>query len=696
MLIWRRLAAGGVALTLAGLAVWPVAAQTINVTTSRDVKDIPANATINDLPGPDGVVSFNEALLVSDNTPGHQIVGFAIPEHDWWLSNIYPGQVLLQSTFGWSAHEPVTIDGTTQTAFTGDTFSGGNEMALDGLALYLGGDGSQLLGFHGSRIGIEGSNCEIYGNTGGMYISLAWGSGSSIHDNEADTIAITNSDDNLVIRNTTERVRISGTSSIPASGNRIGGPDPANRNYITGWGNVGEHGSVHGDTVELFHTDDTLIQNNYIGTTPDGMSIGNFASTAGIAVHNDNHNLMIRDNLIAIQAHWGGGHSGPNLGTPIYLQMYLGGSNIQILGNTLGLNALGDPVLGGKHGIVVDDYGFEYGADNIRIGGPNPGEGNIIAGHESTGVLMYGITGIPPVGAIRLSGNSIYDNGEFGIDLMPNTWDFGHTPNDPLDADIFGANELQNHPDIVTAVDDGQSLQIGGNLHSEPQTEFTLEFFASPDCDPSGFGQGQTFLGSTSVVTDAAGNAAFEVTLSVSIAAGSFVSATATREPEGATSEFSACLPVQSLLYPPESFDVSSGDHVSGTLADLQESDDADVILRSSLRGVPPVSISVQGTSPAAVPASLQFVVEASVKARSPIVQYVELFNYDSGQWEQVHMQPASGSGDVTTVVTAAGDISRFVENGTNRMEARCIYEARRPGRQFVTGVDRMVWVIEP
>ena len=514
--------------------------QTITVTTAFDVVDVPSAATIADLPGPDGLVSLREALRASDNEPGHQTIGFAIPEDQRWLPNIFPEFVLLQGSFAFGASDTVTIDGTTQTAFGGDINPDGHEIVVE-LGVGMDGDGSELFGFHGTHVGLGGNNGIIHDNTGSMRISVGpFNSGCVIRDNEADTIELTYSDDNVVIRNTTERVRITGLNSTDlATGNRIGGPDPADRNYITGWGNVGEHGSVFGVTVELYNTDDTLIQNNYIGTNPDGMSIGNNASTVGVGIYNSNHNLTVRDNLIAIQSYWGGGNSGQVGGAPIYLQMYMGGSSIRIFGNTLGLNALGEPVLGSANGIWVGRYAFEYGADDVRIGGPNPGEGNIIAGHRLSGVVMEYTWGTP-IGYIRLSGNSIYANGEVGIDLMPDTSTFGPTPNDPLDADV-GANGLQNYPDVLVALLDGGDLRVAGSLHSEPLGEYTLEFFASPACDTTGFGPAQVFLGRTTVFTDPAGNATFSVMLPPLAPEGWVVTSTATSEPLGTTSELSAC-----------------------------------------------------------------------------------------------------------------------------------------------------------
>jgi hypothetical protein len=55
-----------------------------------------------------------------------------------------------------------------------------------------------------------------------------------------------------------------------------------------------------------------------------------------------------------------------------------------------------------------------------------------------------------------------------------------------------------------------------------------VEFFASPAADPSGHGQGQVYLGYTTVTTDAFGNASFAALLSFAGPAGWVVSVTAT------------------------------------------------------------------------------------------------------------------------------------------------------------------------
>src|SRR5207245_1764845 len=78
-----------------------------------------------------------------------------------------------------------------------------------------------------------------------------------------------------------------------------------------------------------------------------------------------------------------------------------------------------------------------------------------------------------------------------------------------------------------------------GTLDSTPNTTFSVEVFGNSSCDPSGFGEGQNFLGTFSVTTDAAGRATFQEIVPAAPAT-AFVTATAT-DPAGNTSEFSAC-----------------------------------------------------------------------------------------------------------------------------------------------------------
>ncbi len=79
---------------------------------------------------------------------------------------------------------------------------------------------------------------------------------------------------------------------------------------------------------------------------------------------------------------------------------------------------------------------------------------------------------------------------------------------------------------------------MAGTLTASPDTTYTLQFFSNPAADPSGYGQGETFLLTKSVTTNAAGVASFSITIKPAVAAGDVISVTAT-SPLGNTSAFS-------------------------------------------------------------------------------------------------------------------------------------------------------------
>jgi hypothetical protein len=115
----------------------------------------------------------------------------------------------------------------------------------------------------------------------------------------------------------------------------------------------------------------------------------------------------------------------------------------------------------------------------------------------------------------------------------------GPTANDSCDPDA-GPNNFQNYPVLSSVCHTGNTATVQGTLNSTPGTVFTIEFFANAACDSSGFGEGQTYLGSIQVITDANCTANFTFT-GTTPAGQPFVTATAT-DPAGNTSEFSSCL----------------------------------------------------------------------------------------------------------------------------------------------------------
>jgi hypothetical protein len=75
---------------------------------------------------------------------------------------------------------------------------------------------------------------------------------------------------------------------------------------------------------------------------------------------------------------------------------------------------------------------------------------------------------------------------------------------------------------------------------------FALDFFANTECHPSGFGEGERFVGSGTVQTGPDGTVTFTLTIPQGTSFGQFVAGTAT-SPDGDSSAFSRC----SVVGPP-------------------------------------------------------------------------------------------------------------------------------------------------
>jgi hypothetical protein len=257
------------------------------------------------------------------------------------------------------------------------------------------------------------------------------------------------------------------------------------------------------------------ISGNFIGTDRTGhVALGN---VMGVDIIDSSSNTIGGTNSDARNLISGNG-----------VGVYIQGSATanQVLGNWIGTDATGAP-LGNGNGVGITDS-----ASDNQIGGTAPGQANIIAFNGGGGgVTLWGMAITASGNSIR--GNSIHDNGDLGIDLGSN----GVTPNGSEPPGGPGPNNWQTFP-VLKAAYAGSSTVVMGTLSSIPNETFTLDFYSNPNADPSGYGQGQTYLGNTTVRTDASGNAGFTATGLAPSSFGQWISATATA-PDGSTSEFS-------------------------------------------------------------------------------------------------------------------------------------------------------------
>lgn len=445
-----------------------------------------------------------------------------------------------------------------------------------------------------------GSGVRISAGSGNMIGGNSPGEGNVIAGNRGDGVLITGGtghrvEANVISSNQASGVLVFGTAT---SGNLVGGnligTDSTGQidrgNAIMGvWiinspGNAVRENLISGNDVNGLviagaTASGNLAEGNYIGTDVSGTyAIGNV-----LGIHlADAPNNVVRGNLLS------GNLVGLDIsGTPAT-------GNIAT-GNFIGTTASGTAALPNRaDGIFIDD------APGNRIGGSGPGEGNVIGANGFRGIYIdgtdstdnvvtgnrigLGADGVTPLGNVMagieiaagasrnrvgtngdgigdalegnriahnggagvsvvgdtsrgntIRGNAISANGGLGIDLST----AGVNSNDTLDADT-GANDLQNHPVLENARNNGSNVQINGTLRSTPNSRFHVDFYANESPDASGYGEGRRWIGSIVVQTDANGFASYQFTGSPDLAIrDEWVSASATAQATGSTSEFS-------------------------------------------------------------------------------------------------------------------------------------------------------------
>ena len=435
-----------------------------------------------------GPGSLRAAILAANGAPGADTIEFNIPAAG--VQSIAPTSPLPLIT------DPVTVNGYTQPGASANTNAlnaGINAVLLIELtgvnsALTINADGTVIRGIvsnlNGDSIVVNANNVTIAGNfigtnaAGTAGLPLA-GGGFGIRHNVGNNLT-------------------------------VGGPNAADRNLLSG--------SAQGGLILGFIPVSTghLIQGNYIGPDKTGtLSLTPVTVPGGLSNVN---NATVIGNLIS-------GNGGGGLGT-----INVAGPMI-IRGNLIGTQRDGtSPLPNGNFG------GMHIEMSGALIGGAGAGEPNIIAFNNGPGVWIRALN----VQGNRISQNVIHSNFNLGITLSPN---LPGTPtlNDAGDPDTVAGNDGQNFPVITSAVVASGNATVSGTLNSLASTQFRIEFFANTACHSSGYGQGQTFIGSTDVTTNASGNASFGPLVFAVPAGQSVITSTATDTTLGNTSEFSQC-----------------------------------------------------------------------------------------------------------------------------------------------------------
>ncbi|WP_153555201.1 tandem-95 repeat protein [Roseimaritima sediminicola] len=488
------------AVTYVAAASQTSSAHTLVVDTTSDVLDGDATSidTLLADRGADGKISLREAIWAANNTinsggasPDVIQFGLGAGTHTFSLTAALP-----------KITDAVLIDGYSATGASVNTLQVGNDAAIQiqldgsgagsatGLHLASGSDGSTIRGLAITNFANNGIEIDSAGNTI---------TGNFIGVDSSGTTAAGNAEHGI---------------QVDGANNQIGGTTPDARNVISANGNDGIriNGSASGTTV----------QGNYIGTNAAGdAALGN--SDDGVSVMNGSSS-----NTIGGAASGAGNVIAGNDATAIYLE----GSATVVQGNYLGTNETLVADLGNSKVQTGEGTIRLMNATGATIGGTGAGEGNVIAFGGGDGVLVQGTSS-----GISILGNAIHSHAGIGIDLG----DDGVTVNDGQFADTpdqdTGANGLQNFP-VLSQVTAGPTPVVQGSISSTPNRTFRIEFFASDAADPSGYGEGQRYLGYTQVTTSATGESSIVASLSSMIRTGEAISATATDLTTGETSEF--------------------------------------------------------------------------------------------------------------------------------------------------------------
>jgi hypothetical protein len=490
----------------------------IIVNTTSDVADFNDPQQISDLPGPDGHVSLREAIIAANNTVGSQVIGFKIPKNDPGFDKIVFTIKPLSELPGLSV-DGITINGDTQSNFTGNTNKVGPEIVIDG----------SLLDPDVESMGLYISSASNWIN--GLVIQNFW-DGINITGEDAVGNVVTGcfigTDASGMLARPNKLYGIANRSG--ASGTRIGGPLKKDRNLISGTPHVGLF-LAHG-------THDDIIQGNFIGTDITGKrAIGN---DYGILCINHLYNILIIGNLVS-----GNNHDGINIQNDII--------DMKIQSNLIGTDVDRNSVLGnGDKGINIGPGELLPPSNKILIGGNLFSEANLISDNVSGGISIggfaerivvegnticrnHGIGVVIVESALgnTVSKNSIFSNEGLGIDLEG----AGVTQNDQGDGDI-GPNNLMNIPVLTSARKNKGKLIVEGIIDTPNPQTVTLEFFANPvpipGGNPSGYGEGAIYLGSYQPNSQGIINATLPT-----VVPGTLITATAT-DANGNTSEFSA------------------------------------------------------------------------------------------------------------------------------------------------------------
>jgi CSLREA domain-containing protein len=302
---------------------------------------------------------------------------------------------------------------------------------------------------------------------------------------------------------------------------------------------------------------------------------------------------------------------------------------------------------------------------------------NIIAGNTGDGVRVSSDGDFNN----QISQNSIFSNGGLGINLGTDGVTGNNTANHTT-----GPNHYQNFP-VITSVD-ATTQTITGTLNSEPNNQdgYLIEFFVSPlgTCDPSGNGEGKTFIGALITdPTDANGDVAFTFNTPLSpFTDGDVITTTATDYFYN-TSEFSACF----LVRQSTTTTITNASSLSTTASVVGEPVEVDWTVVPSGTGTPTgtVSVTVDGNPGCnAIVATGKCTITPATQGVKSIVAHYTGDSFFGGS-DSASTNHTVNKANTTTTITNSGGLANATSVGS-QYEVDWSVTINSPGDGTLTG----------
>ena len=361
----------------------------------------------------------------------------------------------------------------------GTTADGTQPLANGSYGIQVGGDGTKTITIGGTTTAAR--NVIAASAVGISVDTTAQIQGNFIGTNAAGTGALPNAGSGI---------DLNGGNSV------VGGIASGAGNLISGNGDNG----VRIGGYYAYQGDNNVVQGNLIGTDITGtVAIPNHSNGVEVDYSTGGH-LIGGSSAGARNVISGNSKNG------ISFKSSNTANRDRAEGNYIGVNRFGTGALpNGQNGVLLDGSGSV-------VGGTAPGAENVIAFNGGAGIASTSgrIAGV-------ILPNSIFSNTGLGIDRGS-------------DGVTRFNSDYDEFPTLTSVVTSGSSTTISGKLrtYTDGQTSVTIEFFSSSSLDPSGYGEGKTFVGQTVVTQPGyATETSFSATITPAVPPGHFVTAVA-------------------------------------------------------------------------------------------------------------------------------------------------------------------------